>query len=385
MNKRFIFKTDRKVLVSDQTIREGMQYRGLMFSYAERLKIIEFQQALGVDISQAGYPPAHESEKLHIKKICREVVSRNYNIRISGLCRALVQDVEWMAATGMKEFNLHTSVTPEMISMHGLDIIFKSLKETVQFIRLHVKKPSIAVSLLDIGKTDLNFLKKCAEFLINNLKINTLSLPDTSGLMAPNQVYELVKLISALTEGKSAQVGIHCHNDLGMATANTIMGILAGASVLEVSALGIGERNGIGDIFVAGKILKDQGFDLNLKIEKEDLFREYYEFVDAVCYRKTGINLLNYNTPFFGNSAGTHVAGTHGIGQFGLAADQKFYLNVLCGKHLVGKYLKLHNIEYEKKYLKEIVLQIKNKSVEADRCLTKKEIAEIVRKSGIKR
>jgi 2-isopropylmalate synthase len=69
----------RKIIVFDQTIREGMQYRGLMFSYAERLKIMEFQHALGVDISQVGYPPAHESEIRHIKKICYEASRRNYN------------------------------------------------------------------------------------------------------------------------------------------------------------------------------------------------------------------------------------------------------------------------------------------------------------------
>ena len=358
-----------------------MQYRGLMFSYAERLKIMEFQQALGVDISQAGYPPAHESEVIHIKKLCGEAVRRNYNIRISGLCRALVKDVRWMAATGLNDFSLHTSITPEMLSRQSIETLFESLKETVLFIRSKVEKPNIEVSILDIGKTDVELLKKCADFLINNLKINILSLPDTSGLMAPNQIYERVELINRLVQEKSTQIGIHCHNDLGMATANTIMGVLAGASVIEVSALGIGERNGIGDIFITGKNLKEQGFDLNLKTEQEDIFREYYEFVDAVCYRKTGIKLLNYNTPFFGNSAKTHVAGTHGIGQFGLAADQEFYLNVLCGKHLVENYLKLHKIEYQKKYLQEIVARIKDKSASTGRCVTKKEVKEL---AGIK-
>ena len=356
-----------------------MQYRGLMFSYAERLKIMEFQQALGVDISQVGYPPAHESEILHIKKLCSEAARRNYNIRISGLCRALVKDVRWMIETGLNDFSLHTSATPEMLSRQSIEILFESLKETVLFIRSKVEKANIEVSILDIGKTDIELLKKCADFLINNLKINILSLPDTSGLMAPNQVYERVELISRLccAKEKSTQIGIHCHNDLGMATANTVMGVLAGASVIEVSALGIGERNGIGDIFITGKNLKEQGFYLNLKTEQKDIFREYYEFVDAVCYQQTGIKLLNYNTPFFGNSSKTHVAGTHGIGQFGLAADQEFYLNVLCGKHLVENYLKLHKIEYEKNYLQEIVDQIKNKSASAGRCVTKEEVKVI--------
>jgi len=354
-----------------------MQYRGLMFSCAERLKIMEFQQALGVDISQAGYPPAHESEILHIKKLCSEAARQNYNIRISGLCRALVKDVRWMTGTGINDFSLHTSVTPEMLSRQSIEILFESLKETVLFIRSKIEKPDIEVSILDIGKTDIELLKKCADFLINNLKINILSLPDTSGLMAPNQIYERVELINRLDREKNTKLGIHCHNDLGMATANTVMGVLAGASVIEVSALGIGERNGIGDIFITGKNLKEQGFNLNLKTEEEDIFRQYYEFVDAICYQQTGIKLLNYNTPFFGNSAKSHVAGTHGIGQFGLAADQEFYLNVLCGKHLVENYLKLHKIEYEKKYLQKIVDQIKNKSASTGRCVTKEEVKVI--------
>ena len=199
--------------------------------------------------------------------------------------------------------------------------------------------------------------------------------------MAPNQVYERVGIISRLAKGKNTPIGIHCHNDLGMATANTITGVLAGASVVEASALGIGERNGIGDIFITAKNLKEQGFDLNIQTEKADIFREYYEFVDTVCCQKTGIKLLNYNTPFFGKSTKTHVAGTHGIGQFGLAAGQEFYLNVLCGKHLVENYLKLHKIGYKKEYLPEIVARIKNKSAETNMCVTREEVKDIVRQA----
>ena len=367
-----------RIYVNDQTIREGMQYRGLMFSYAERMKILEFQESLCVDISQVGYPPAHKSETTMINKISSELASRSYNIRIFGLCRAIVDDICRMIEAGLTEFHLHTTMTKEMLKTYDINFIFDSLKESVRYIRSRVKNSVIAVSILDIGKTDLTILKKCTDFLINKLEIDILSLPDTSGIIAPNIFFDRVKSIVQLAQGKSAMISIHCHNDMGMSSANTIMGAVAGASIIEVTALGIGERNGIGDIFLTGKLLKDQGYQLNLRTEEIEIFKAYYEYINDICIKKTGMNLINYNTPFFGDSMKIHVAGTHGIASYGLYPEKNYYLNVLCGKHLVTEYLKNNDINFRKEDVKKIVEKIKAKSVESNSYVTKQEVIDIV-------
>jgi isopropylmalate/homocitrate/citramalate synthase len=368
---------NRKLVIVDQTIREGMQYRGLMFSFAERLRILEFQEYLGVDISQVAYPPAHESEIDVARKLCDEAKRREFSLKTACLCRALEVDVNQMITFGLSDFHLHTAVTEHMLERYSVDEIYDSLSKTVELIRSSVKAPCIAVSLLDIGKTDLKLLLKSADFLINHLGIDILSLPDTSGTMAPNDVFDRIQYITGLAKEKKTVIGVHCHNDMGMATANTIMGVLAGACVVDASALGIGERNGIGDLFIVGSILKEQGFNLNLKTENIKLFKAYYEYINQLCFKKTGTYLLNYNTPFFGDSAQTHVAGTHGIADYGVASGQQFFLNVLCGKHIVKKYLDLNHIRYEPSQLPYIVKRIKDKSVEQNRCLTEKEISDI--------
>lgn len=363
----------RKIIVIDQTIREGMQYRGMMFSEKERLKLIEYQEALGVDISQSAYPSAHDSEKEILKSLNREAIEKEYGIRIAGLGRALIKDVGLIMETGVNDIQLHLAMNQE-----NADTGYRRLKEVISFIRERLQQAVIEINILDLGKIDPDFLIKSTEIIINELQIDILTLPDTSGMLSPNLLSHRIGLVAGVAEGSSTLLGVHCHNDMGMATANTITGVEAGASVVEVSALGIGERNGIGDLFIVGKNLKEQGYSLNLKTENIDMFRGYYEYVDDLCFQKTGIHLLNYNTPFFGDSVHTHVAGTHGQTPFGNKDKEDFYLNVLCGKHLVRKFMKQNSIDFDENELTEIVSKIKKLSVEKERSVTNEEAKELV-------
>jgi 2-isopropylmalate synthase len=195
--------------------------------------------------------------------------------------------------------------------------------------------------------------------------------------MAPNTFHDAVKIMVEMSAGTNTNISVHCHNDLGMATANTVMGVVAGATLVEVSALGIGERNGIGDLFSVGKILRDQNHPMNLKIEDIDLFRKYYEYVNNVCSRQTGESLLSYNTPFFGDAVNTHVAGTHADTAFGMGLTEKYYLNVLCGRGLVEKYLKAQQITIVPEDLTQITRTIKDESARLGRCLSEAEIQKI--------
>ena len=365
---------NKRIIIIDETLREGMQYRGVMFSPAQRLKILEFQEQLKVDICQAGYPPAHDFEADAVRTLCRHAKKNAYKIRIAAMGRANIHDADILLNTHVNDLHFHlhikNDVTPEK-----LDQIFHDLLKMIDYIRKQNSDAVLSIAMLDIGKSDDHILKKCVSFLSRH-HVNILSLPDTSGMMAPNQVFEKINQLSFKT-GKT-NISIHCHNDMGMASANCVMGILAGGRVLEASALGIGERNGIADLYTTSKTLQGQGFDINLDTDNITTFKAYYDTIDSIIYEQTHDHLLTADTPVFGDSVKTHVAGTHAGGEYGLASEERFFLNVLCGKNMVRKYLDSQNIKYPAGMLDILTLNIKSKSVQLNRSLTRRDIKAII-------
>ncbi|GAB6146216.1 hypothetical protein [Desulfocicer niacini] len=366
----------QKIIFMDQTLREGMQHRGIVFSSEEKQQILNFQQKLGVDICQAGYPPAHVSEKNTVAHLQDIVVKENFHIQVAGMARAHPGDVPILLETGINQFHLHAHIQPEDDAATK-DKSLARIADTVTALRSQKSGAVISMAMLDIGNIPRFFLEQYGNFLIHTLSIDILSVPDTSGQMAPNTFHDAVKIMVQMSAGTHTNISVHCHNDLGMATANTVMGVVAGATLVEVCALGIGERNGIGDLFSVGKILRDQNHSMNLKIEEIDLFKKYYEYVNFICSRQTGEPLLSYNTPFFGDAVSTHVAGTHANTTFGLGLTEKYYLNVLCGRGLVEKYLKAQQINFVPEDLPRITRTIKDESARLGRRLSEAEIQKI--------
>ncbi len=374
----------KDILVVDQTIREGMQHRGLMFSYEERMKIIDFQNQLNVDISEVAYPPAHETERDILWKINKQCIENAYRLKPAGHCRALLDDVKFLIESGIRQFHLHSGISKDLIGKFGEKNIFSNLIEAIKYIRKNSQYPVIEVSLLDVGKTDQQLLKKLASCLIQDLEVDILTLPDTSGVMSPMSYYEVVSEICELNSHGKARISAHCHNDLGMATANTIMGVSAGASVIEVSAFGIGERNGIGDLFIVGSVLNREGLRIKLGVENVPLFNAYYNYVNELYLNKIGEPILCFNTPFFGASAVSHVAGTHGIGEYGINSgktETNYYFNVLTGRNLLKKFSHSNGLDIDDQTARESVKEIKDFSAKTQRSLHTKEVLRIIRQN----
>ncbi|MBF0574294.1 MAG: hypothetical protein HQK69_11160, partial [Desulfamplus sp.] len=290
----------RAIIVIDETIREGMQYQGIVFSQKQRETILEFQEKLGVDICQAGYAPAHITEQENIKHLNKLVQQRGYKIKIAGMGRASINDVDALISTGITDFHLHSHIKnnlniSDVDNSAIIDGNLKEIQESIYQIRREIPNSQISIAVLDIGTSSSELLHKIAIFFVRDLCIDILSLPDTSGIMSPDFFYNKIKTLKDnCISNSNTQISVHCHNDLGMASANTVMGVKAGAAAVELSVLGIGERNGIGDIFVVGKILKNHGYILNLDTDNIKIFKEYYNYVSNICKFQTGMELLNY-------------------------------------------------------------------------------------------
>ncbi len=357
-----------KILIIDETLREGMQFHGLVFSLEQRLKILEFQEALGVDVCQTGYPPAFEQEAELITKLAHHARENKFKIRTAALGRALPGDAEIICQTGVDDphFHFHVNSTD---SLEQVDALFATIKKKMPHAR-------ISLAMLDMGKTDPDILDAGIDFFDKRGHLSILSLADTSGIMAPNEVRNQITRLTQKTN--RIKLAIHCHNDMGMASANTLTGILAGARVLEASVLGIGERNGIADLYTTAKLLKGQGIDTGLNLEDMNGFKAYYTYVNNIVREQTGLDLMGYTCPVFGRAVKTHVAGTHAGGEFGSAREEAFFLNLLCGRGLVRKYLTQNGISFKNADLESITLAAKKKSMTLGRCLLKQEVADLV-------
>jgi isopropylmalate/homocitrate/citramalate synthase len=364
-------------MIIDQTIREGMQFQGVVFSLAQRRRILEFQEALGVDICQAGYPSAHPKEAAMVKALADHATTNRFRIRVAALGRAFMPDAEILVETGIHDIHFHLHLKHDILPQ-ALEPIFSDLSGVVRFVRSKQPGAVISLAMLDMGKTPPVLLDACIRFLCKNRMVDIISLPDTSGIMAPNQVGDRIQ--SAVALAGNVPISIHCHNDLGMASANSVMGILAGARVLEVSALGIGERNGIGDLYLTARLLADQGVTSGLHLDDLDLIHAYYAYVDNIVQEQTGQGLMSATTPVFGKAVHTHVAGTHADGAFGTSSTPDFFLNLLCGRHLVQKYLRLHGIGFTPDRLDAVTAAVKDLSIRKGRRLEKHEIQDIARR-----
>ena len=366
---------DRQIRIIDETLREGMQFHGLVFSLEQRIKILEFQEMLGVDICQAGYPSALDREAEIVRQTAAHARVNNMNIRTAALGRALRQDAETLVDTCVDDPHFHFHLK-KGTGRPGVDRALEELCDL--FARVKAQRPDARISLamLDIGRTDPDLLSRCVETLDQCPHLAILSLPDTSGIMVPDQIRDRITRLAGKV--KRLRLAVHCHNDYGMASANTLTGILAGAAVMEASVLGIGERNGIADLYITAKRLRSQGIKTGMDLDNIDGFRAYYTYVNSIVTEQTGLDLMDYRCPVFGAGVKTHVAGTHAGGRFGTAREELFHLNPLCGRQLVKKYLDRNSIPYQSGMLEKITETVKSGSMDAGRRLNRDDVLRII-------
>jgi 2-isopropylmalate synthase len=234
-----------KVQIFDTTLRDGEQVPGCKLDTNQKLVIANRLDEMGVDIIEAGFPVSSPGDFLSVSEICKIVK----NATVCGLTRAVENDID-VAAQALKHAvrpRIHTGIgTSDSHIIHKLQTTPEDVIARAKFAVAHAKKyvEDVEFYAEDAGRTDNAFLARVCEEVIKS-GATVLNIPDTTGYCLPEEYGAKIKYLKENVKGiDNVIISCHCHNDLGMATANSISGAVNGARQIECTINGIGERAG---------------------------------------------------------------------------------------------------------------------------------------------
>jgi 2-isopropylmalate synthase len=238
-------RTLDRVIIFDTTLRDGEQCPGATMTHEEKLEVAELLDDMGVDVIEAGFPIASEGDFAAVNEIAR----RAKNSVICGLSRASPKDIDRCAEAikPAKRRRIHTFLSTSPVHMKWKlqkepHEVYEMVISQVTRARSHTD--DVEWSAEDGTRTEHDFLCRCVEAAIN-AGATTINIPDTVGYTVPEEYMALFKMVrERVPNSDKAVFSVHCHNDLGMAVANSLAGIAGGARQIECTINGIGERAG---------------------------------------------------------------------------------------------------------------------------------------------
>lgn len=310
------------VRIFDTTLRDGEQSPGASLTSNEKLEIARQLSVLGVDIIEAGFPAASPDDLHAVQRIAQEVGTLDGPI-ICGLARAHESDIDkaWEAVQHAAKPRIHTFLaTSEIHMQYKLRMDREAVVERVanMVARARALCDDVEFSPEDAGRSDPEFLKLVLKVAIE-AGATTLNIPDTVGYTMPDEFYRLMQKLITETEGGDSVIwSTHCHNDLGVATANTLAGVHAGARQVEVTVNGIGERAGntsLEEVVMAIRT-RESMFNVHTNIDTAQITR-----TSRMVSNYTGMT-VQANKAIVGANAFAHEAGIH---QDGMLKDNRTY------------------------------------------------------------
>ncbi len=297
-----------KVMVFDTTLRDGEQSPGASLTVEEKLEIARQLERLRVDIIETGFPASSPGDFEAVRRITQEVKTPV----IAALARALPSDIEKAgeALREAKHKRIHTFIATSSIHMeHKLRMsprqVLSSAVEAVQFAKQFASE--VEFSPEDASRSDLAFLCEVIQAVIET-GATVVNIPDTVGYSTPDDFGTLIgKICEKVSHLDRITLSIHCHNDLGIATANSIAGIKAGARQVECTINGIGERAGNASLeeIVMALVTRSDLLPFCTNINTSEIYR-----TSRLVSRLTGIP-VQPNKAIVGENAFRHEAGIH--------------------------------------------------------------------------
>ncbi len=297
-----------KVRIFDTTLRDGEQSPGFSMNIPEKLRMAKQLERLGVDIIEAGFPVASKGDFDAVKLIAESIK----NSQVSALARANDKDIDraWEAIKNARRPFIHTFISTSDI--HLTHQLRKSREEVLEMAIAAVKRAKsytedIEFSAMDATRSDRDYLCQIIESSID-AGATTVNIPDTVGYTIPSEYADLIKYIrQKVSNIDRAVISVHCHNDLGLSTANSISAVLNGARQVECTINGIGERAGNTSLEEVVMILytrKDYA-QLETNIKTEEIYN-----TSKLLTRITGVG-VQPNKAIVGSNAFAHESGIH--------------------------------------------------------------------------
>ncbi|MGR3571947.1 2-isopropylmalate synthase [Brevirhabdus sp.] len=233
-----------RVLIFDTTLRDGEQSPGATMSHAEKLEIAGLLDEMGVDIIEAGFPIASEGDF----EAVRDIAKNAQDSVICGLARANFKDIDrcWEAVKHARRPRIHTFIGTSPLHRAIPNLDMDQMAERIHDTVTHARNlcDNVQWSPMDATRTEWDYLKRTVRIAIA-AGATTINIPDTVGYTAPVESADLIRRLIAEVEGAEDVIfATHCHNDLGMATANSLAAVAGGARQIECTINGLGERAG---------------------------------------------------------------------------------------------------------------------------------------------
>jgi 2-isopropylmalate synthase len=358
-----------RVLIFDTTLRDGEQSPGATMTHDEKLEIAEMLDDMGVDIIEAGFPIASEGDF----RAVRDIAQRAKDAVICGLARANIADIDraWEAVKHAKNPRIHTFIGTSPLHRQIPNLTMDEMAERIHDTVTHARNlcDNVQWSPMDATRTEWDYLARVVGIAIK-AGASTINIPDTVGYTAPEESADLIRRLIAEVDGADEVIfATHCHNDLGMATANALAAVAGGARQIECTINGLGERAGntaLEEVVMALKTRHDI-LPWNTKVDTTKIM--------AISRRVATVSgfAVQFNKAIVGKNAFAHESGIHQDGM--LKNPENFEImrpedvglsesNLVMGKHSGRAALrdKLHQLGYDlaDNQLKDVFVRFKD-------------------------
>ena len=310
----------KTIRIFDTTLRDGEQSPGASMNIDEKLRIAKQLQKLNVDVIEAGFPIASEGDFEAVKKVAQTIKGPE----IAGLCRANFKDIDrgWEALqyagekgrihTFIATSDIHMKYKLKMTPSQVLDTAVKAVKRARSY------TPNVEFSCEDAVRTDLKFMAEVVAAVID-AGAGVVNIPDTVGYTIPFEYFNIIKYLKENVPNiDQAVISVHCHNDLGLAVANSVAAVQAGAGQVECTINGIGERAGNCSLEEFVMILRTRS---DILPYKTNVVTEQLTPASRLLTTVTGI-AVQPNKAIVGANAFAHEAGIH---QHGVLMEKSTY------------------------------------------------------------
>ena len=349
-----------RVRLFDTTLRDGEQAPGIALSAADKVRIAAALDDLGVDMMEAGFAASSEIEQ----DVLKQVMDMGPKAQVYSLSRSVKSDVDAVLKTGVPY--IHTFIATSPLHMqYKLKMTPEQVKEkavsTIEYARDHGLE--VMFSCEDATRSDLDFMKEIC-VAAQEAGASSINLPDTVGVIVPQG---MAYIVSEMRKVLKVPISMHCHNDMGLAVANTLAGVEAGAEICHVTMSGIGERTG-------NAALEEVAVNLFANYGIEAISLQKIGPVSKLVERITGFPIA-YNKPVIGRNAFAHESGIHVHGVMAntltyepfkpemVGEERHIVIGKHSGEHSVRGRLEALGIRMPEEHMPELMAAIKEAAI----------------------